>query len=105
LWIRVPAARADDAVAVARRFTTDVSFRRTGTTAVLSLHRIPRSTGSSTFQRHGRLRGGYIPGSRADALAVLLLHGQGATAPFDRGRCFGPPVAHRPFFATGAVHR
>jgi pimeloyl-ACP methyl ester carboxylesterase len=43
---------------------------------------------------HGPLRVRDIPGPRADAPAVLLLHGLGATARLNWGPCFRPLSAH-----------
>jgi pimeloyl-ACP methyl ester carboxylesterase len=43
---------------------------------------------------HGRLRVRDIPGPREGAPAVLLLHGLGATARLNWGRCFRPLSAH-----------
>jgi pimeloyl-ACP methyl ester carboxylesterase len=46
------------------------------------------------FPGHGPLLVRDIPGPRDDAPAVLLLHGLGATARLNWGRCFRPLSAH-----------
>jgi 3-oxoadipate enol-lactonase len=51
----------------------------------------------------GRLRVRDIPGPRPDAPAVLLLHGLGATARLNWGRCYRPLSAH--FRVVSLDHR